>query len=98
MATILNDPGCVTAAGNTGNPGCFVAMKAIKGMILVPAGTTYTITTLAAFKTALQAATLAAGAARIYPIGPFEETTDNSTAMSPIELGHGGSLPGKEGK
>ena len=98
MTNILNNPGCGTITTNTGVPGCAFIPKNIVGCILIDKSKVFTLTTKAQFLTDLTAACLALGAARAFPIGPFEEFKDNSGAASFVELGYGSKQLGKEGK
>jgi hypothetical protein len=70
---------CVGAGGNTGVGACFNNIKFIKAMISVPAGKKYPTTSIAAFKTAIEADILAdISSQRAYPIQGLVKPTDSS--------------------
>ena len=100
MATILlNDPGCTLgSAGNTATPKCGFNPGLITGAMLVPKDTVFTLTTQAAFITAVQALCLAGISTRVYPIYGFVGMEDKSAETAMIEKGYGGKTPGPMGK
>lgn len=98
---ILNNPGCVEVAANTGLPSCPAAPDKFVGAILIDKSTVFTdaeIATPAALITKLQTLTLTAGKTRAYPIFRFEEITDNSEEETIATLGYGSKQVVKDGK
>jgi len=95
---ILNDPGCAINSGNTGLPGCRFDPSLIVSAILVDKDTEYTLTTAAAFISAMQTATKAARAIRSFPIHGFIEMEDKSTEPQFKEMGYGSRKKTSDGK
>jgi len=98
--SILNQLQCATGYGNTGVPSCFVDMKKIKSIILTPTNfklSAAQLATEALTKAALQAATIAAPASRIFPIGQFVNITDNSEETQFETTGYGDRFPNRDG-
>jgi len=98
MSILLNDPGCAINSGNTGMPGCRFDPSLIVSAILVDKDTTYTLSTAAAFISAMQTATKAARASRSFPIHGFIEMADGSTEATEKEYGYGSKKMTSEGK
>lgn len=100
--SILNTPTCVVGTGNTGIPACFLNPKEIIGAILVHKSKVFDADTdlvsAAAFKAALQAAVMATGTGKIYPIFRFGEVADNSEDVVINTTGYGNKMPIREGK
>jgi hypothetical protein len=102
MATnIINNPNCETTLGNTGMPTCPIDPGIIIGGFL--ADPTFTIpkascTDVATVKAFLQAATLAEGAGRIFPLPTFEEVADSTEEPKEETLGFGAKQVIMEGK
>lgn len=100
MATVLNAFNLISSGGNTGVGQRAIDIKNIVGAILLPAGTKIAasnMATAAGFLTYLQGQTLAAKAARFYPIKGFEEVTDGSEKPSVQTLGYGSRAVAREG-
>ena len=90
--SIVNVISCTTSSGNTGTPSCYIDMKKITDVIIAPVGFKFTaanLATEAAFKAAVQAATLAGKSARIYPISNIIEMTDSSEETQYETAGYG---------
>lgn len=98
MTVILNDPGCAINSGNTGLPGCRFDPDLIVSAILVDKDTEYTLTTAAAFISAMQTATKAARAIRSFPIHGFIAMEDKSTEPQFKEMGYGSRKKTSDGK
>ncbi len=98
MSLLLNDPGCAINSGNSGLPGCRFDPSIIVSAILVDKDTTFTLSTAAAFITAIQTASKAARAIRAFPIHGFVEMEDKSTEPSEKEYGYGSKVMTSEGK
>lgn len=88
-------------SGNTGTGRCVLDPKFIVGAILLPPGTLIAASDTAtptAFYTKLVALAIAAlPINRAYPIGDFEQITDNSEEVTIASLGYGGKYPVREG-
>lgn len=98
MSLLLNDPGCAINSGNTGIPGCRFDPGLIVSAILVDKDTTFTLSTAAAFISAIQTASKAARASRAFPIHGFIEMADGSTEPTEKEWGYGSKEMTSEGK
>lgn len=98
--SIVNIPACSTAIGNTGVPSCYFVPKKIKGIFLADRSfkiEAANLATEALFQAALQAASLATGKARIYPVANFEAITDNSEELVKETTGYGFQKITREG-
>ncbi len=98
--SIVNIPLCTTALGNTGVPSCYFVPKKIKGIFIVDRSfkiEAANLATEALFKAALQAASLATGKGRIYPVANFEAITDNSEELQKETTGYGFQKIAREG-
>ena len=98
MSILLNDPGCAINSGNSGLPGCRFDPSIIVSAILVDKDTTFTLSTAAAFISAIQTASKAARSIRAFPIHGFVEMEDKSTEPSEKEYGYGSKVMTSEGK
>lgn len=98
---VINDPGCTVVNSNTGLPDCPLNPDKIVGLILLDKDKVFAANetlTVAAFITALQAATVAEGEARIYPIFRFDGMTDNSEDAIKTTSGYGAETFVRDGK
>ncbi len=101
MSNILNNPGCVVVAANTGLPDCPFAPDKFVGAILIDKNQVFSdsdVASATAFITKLQELALVAGKTRAYPIFRFEEITDNSEEETVATLGYGSKQVVKDGK
>lgn len=99
--SILNNPGCVVTAANTGLPDCPFTPDKFVGAILIDKSYVFAdadVLTATAFLTKLQELVLTTGKNRAYPIFRFEEITDNSEEETVVTLGYGGKQVVKDGK
>lgn len=99
--TVINDPGCTVVNSNTGLPDCPLNPDKIVGLILLDKDKVFTEneqSTVALFIAALQAATVAEGEARIYPIFRFDGMTDNSEDAVKTTSGYGAETFVRDGK
>ncbi len=99
--SVLNDPGCVVAMGNTGLPDCPVTPDKIIGAILIDKSYVFEsadVASASAFLTKLKSLTLLSGKNRAFPIFRFEELTDNTEDETVATLGYGAKQVVKDGK
>lgn len=97
----LNQISCVKKGGNTGVPKCFLDIKYLVGMYILPTDLTFDATATATYQAliaALETATLAAGESRVYPIGNFTGFTDSSTDATKETLQYGSESVTNDGK
>lgn len=99
--SILNNPGCVVNAANTGLPDCPFAPDKFVGAILIDKSYVFAsadVLTATAFITKLQELALTPGKNRAYPIFRFEEIADNTEEETIATLGYGSKQVIKDGK
>lgn len=90
--SLLNIPSCSSQSGNTGVPSCFFDPGKINGVILMKKTKYFTPANMAddaTFLAALQAATLATGDSRIYPVFRFQAVDDQSEDVVKSTTGYG---------
>lgn len=99
--SILNKKTCLDSGGNTGVGTCFFDLKDQKGDFIVPADFVLTEEQLASketVKAALEAATIAAKALRVYPVHGFVSVENNSSDATVQTLADGTEITLNDGK
>jgi len=97
----LNQISCVKKGGNTGVPKCFLDIKYLFGMFILPVDKVYDATqtlTAEALIAALEADTLDLAEDRVYPIGNFTGFVDSSTDATKETLQYGSESVTNDGK
>lgn len=97
----LNEISCVKKGGNTGVPKCFLDIKYMAGMFIVPTDRLYASAETLTYQTmvaALEADTIEDGEDRVYPIGNFTGFIDSSTDATKQTLQYGSESVTNDGK
>lgn len=98
MSYVINDPECNVIYGNTGIPACPIDPGLIYGGALVDTSFSLTPTEVLTIKAQLQAAAVADGKARLFPLPRYEDIVDGTEDPTEETLGLGASLMLREGK